>query len=290
MAVVKMGSKVQVMKIENFTRLPLFILKFVGFSVQHRSSIKTRIFFWAVNANFLLGLVTLIMKFVKESGDRSKFQDMIFTAQQLSYLLLAFAKSFGLIFINGGYLEAIFIDLDRILRESNDEQLHTDIANLLRRLRLTWRIIFAFYLFANTVKMLEPLVAMMIEWLTDEQIELELPFKAWFPVDQRKFFFYIICYCQQGWVAVSMICFMVGSDCMFSTLISIVRVRFYGLERDIRKAKTYEEIRHFVEKHLALIRVCENLEKIFSPLILFNILVASIIICFQAYMLTVSEL
>jgi odorant receptor len=283
-----MVSKVPLATVEDFIKLPLSVLQFVGFNLQQgKASLKLRIFFWAVIVNLLAGIASLTMNFVMNSNDRDKLEDMILTAQQMSYALLALAKAIGLIFMSRGKLAAILADLDCILKEANETQLRDDITKLLKKLRKKWSRILAFYVIATMNAICIPLMTIMYQLISRQQVELRLPLKAWYPVDDTQVHFYILCYLHQVWIAVTLVGFIAGSDCLFSTLMSIVCLRFDGLRQEIRMVKVYEDVKCFVEKHSALIEVCEKLEKSFSPLILFNILVATSILCFQVFVLTV---
>lgn len=285
-----MVQKVPPVTVRDLTRLPLFILKFVGFSVEPGKSsswIRTRKFFLATIVNLIFGLVDIIMKFLTRASGGDKLQDMIDSALHMSYLLLAMAKISGLMFMLSGHLERLLEDIDGILKENQKTVEPDDVKKLLTSMSCTWKRAFGVYLVANGLALFRPLVLLVYQLLMSQPVEFLMPYVPWCPFEMQISSGFILCYSHQTWVAVTLMCSIAGSDFLFSALIGVVCLRFKGLKRQIRMVKTYEDIKQFVVEHSALIDVCEKLEKIFSPMILFNILVASVILAFQSFSLQV---
>lgn len=116
----------------------------------------------------------------------------------------------------------------------------------------------------------------------------KLPFFDWYPFKEDGKLFYITFVWQLG-SSLATICSVLGPDLMLFAFITLISMQFdilciqikdlQALPVDEAEKKLFE----IVEHHNTLLKMTENLDKIFSTSVLFNLLYSSGLICFMEF-------
>lgn len=82
--------------------------------------------------------------------------------------------------------------------------------------------------------------------------------------------------------------FFIASNTLLSTIVVVVCIEFDILRKHLQKWKKTEKFNDLIVRHNELLQIVEKMEEILSPIFFFNFILSSIVICFNAFHLSIS--
>lgn len=157
--------------------------------------------------------------------------------------------------------------------------------------RLMRRLVSGFIMSGGIIFLVGPLSKLILTgtWIN------KLPFPNWYPFDPYDPRIYNFVLLSQMHHIVCINASLVGPDMMLYAFCTLISMEFdilcnciKGLEDEKSPQNANQILKSFIERHKTLIRLSENLEKIFSVLIFFNFFEGSLFICMYGYQITIS--
>lgn len=284
----------ELLKFSDFVSLPLKFLKVIGFSGFHKSkeSVSTTKIF-ALNVYqryvvvhmmlFLSGMLICMIQNIRHLPIISE------VAPGFGVGLMAISR---LILIP--YNEEEFRDLMKTLHEMfpkrQKDQKDFDVRNHYIYFKLLKNFLVSLLIFAGIADAVAPIIKFVITgvWIN------KMP-TTWFPFDEYDPRYYNFVLIWHLYSAVVIGSTFIGSDIILIAFISMISMQFDILCKKLENLNglTSFEVRkmfsELVKTHQTLIRLAENLEKIFSIIILINIIESSVMYCFIAYQLSIDN-
>ncbi|XP_058805410.1 odorant receptor 47a-like [Phymastichus coffea] len=142
-----------------------------------------------------------------------------------------------------------------------------------------------------------PLQYMLIQYIGHKTSNTTLDysiriFPLRYPFDVNTGWIYYLILCHEFWILFGLTLCWVSCDTLFASLTTHLSIQFEILEHDINNLINREtnEVRlkknlfTFVNRHREILRVCKEVERVFSPVIFITVVVSSMNICVNTYM------
>ncbi|XP_058805411.1 odorant receptor 45a-like [Phymastichus coffea] len=143
-----------------------------------------------------------------------------------------------------------------------------------------------------------PLQYMLSQYLTRKSLNYTYDYSVRvfiieYPFDINSPLIYWPILCQEFWILIGLATCWVTGDTLFASLITQLTIQFEILENDINSQVKHDtneinlkrNLIILVHRHRMILRVTEELERIFSPIIFVNAIVASMIICVNVFVI-----
>lgn len=209
-------------------------------------------------------------------------------APPYGYTALAVLKSIA-IYLHNIEFSDLLKTLNDLFPKTKDEQKAFKVRSYFNGYKRMERV-FAFML---SVVCIGFIVVPIVKLILTRGRDNKLPIETWYPFDEYDPRFYSLVLI---WLSLSSIignAALIGTDLILIAFIILICMQFNILSERIRKLKDFPtaDVRNkfveVIEMHKTLIRLSEQVEKIYSVPIFFNFFGSSILICFVGYQMSV---
>lgn len=271
-----------IIKVADFLGFPLRSLKATGFDPMSDGSDKSlkakamtfyRLFFVSSVVLVLLSCAISIYKNFNDFDILSR----IFTS--LILLMIVSAKVLAILGHEKMFKRTVEI-IKKLFAENNDELFQFLACRQLLKLRRIENIFLLIGIISNASLVIGVIFNVMFTgvWIQ------KLPVDFWFPFDEYDPKYYSFVLLWFLFFAATITSSMCGANLLLFCLISIVTVLFEKLchrtkNLNLATQEIEKEIKCLVELHCDLIKVCNNIERIFSLSLLVDFIGSSFVIC-----------
>jgi 7tm Odorant receptor len=289
--VLEMQPKEPVDYFEEFFRIPMSSLRFVGWRPSQKTEPRwCKFYHWFVIISNAFMLTNASIQLAAVFGDKNKLSVIINLSSMISFVILSSIKMIDLIFKNRKERAVVLEKVKSYLHDTDTNINDEKVQQNLRKFTIVWQGIRAGFLVAIVANLLRAPVMMAIDWSTKDEAFSRVVFPIWYPYETSSPVWIIVWLIQAVTFAYSTFFCIIGSDAMFSAIIIIVCLRFQALKEKIQKAETNQQLNNCVAVHVDLIETCEKLSKIYESIIFCNLFIASLRVCFIGYLIVVWKL
>lgn len=279
--------------LDSFTRFPRLMLRmvFVSFGPlpsgatrrEQRVFRAKRIYNKFQFAFYFLCIVSRGASVVNSESllERSQvFLDVVaFILQQMKVVLFVWHKD---------KIWEIFEDLKKLFNDENPDEKKEKVKNYLHRHRILTRI----YAFPTTMIIIMNLLPIFPYLFFGK---MKLFFDYWYPFDPYQLHTFPFAFFWVNWTLESVGMSLMAAETMLFSIITIVVMEFDILKENLTKMFDYtgqerrKRVQQLVDRHQALLEICERIQESFSLTFLLNFLVSSIVMCFVTFQLSTIE-
>lgn len=204
------------------------------------------------------------------------------------YALLAVVKSIS-IYMRKEEFKDLMETLDDLFPKTQREQNIFKVRKYVKGYRRMQKIFSTIAISVGVIFMIAPVIKLILTGVWNDK----LPYEGWYPFDEHDPRFYTFVWLWQIGISCITVVSILGPDLILYAFITMISMQFDILCRQLRSLKNfsrdeiYRELLELVKLHNTLIRLSNNLEKIYSVSILFNFMGSSILICLVGYQVTV---
>jgi gustatory receptor len=276
-------------KFSDFIEVPLKCFEVLGMKPYDKSpSSRTkklfRAYFYFSHALVTISASFFMVYFVQICGDIQKVSESV---PLWGYTLLAFAKSLS-IFKNRKRFEQIIETLEELFPKTKEDQEIANVQKYLKGYKKVELCLAVPLVFAVLMLIVTSLMRSTIFWRTDEIS----PFNNWYPFDAYQPVVYNLVLIWEVVEVVTSAFNFLGSDLIFCSLITLLSMQFDILCLKLQQLTSKDDvakIKQLMELHKKIINLTQLLEEIFSPTILLNFTMSSMLICLFGYGLSIAS-
>lgn len=273
------------MKFSDFVKFPLKCFKFFGLTPHEpTNTIKKRLLriYHYVQLLILTSRILCTSVFIKQN-----ITNLTIITENIppnGYICVTIAKSIAILHRASEFSD-LFATLSDLFPKTKVEQETLKVKEYLRGYKLTERI------FSTMVGLsaLNFIFLTCVAYFTTGVFKL--PFKTWTPFDQCDPKYFWLVFLWQFNNTIMVIISLLGSDLIFFAFITILTMQFDILSLKLRELKgdsfNKKSFIELVKLHETLIRLAEDLEKIYSFSFLVNFSGSSILICLIGYQVSI---
>jgi odorant receptor len=182
--------------------------------------------------------------------------------------------------------------LDELMPNSNAEQEEYQVCEIYNQMK--WKTNIYYYLNLSTIILynFRPIVSIIIAYLMTGTFERTLPTPIWVWFDYQQPIIYEITYFIVAISGFAVSFIILGTDLLFCSIATLLQLQFKIIAQDLRKMKienikeTEEMLRKVNEHHQKILELSNEVNEIFAPSFLGNIILSTFVICmtgFQAF-------
>lgn len=206
---------------------------------------------------------------------------------------MSVAKTYGVIFKNRGKLIQIVNRLQELFPETQELQKKYKVAENVQDLKSISRIFIFLNLSGVLIYNITPIAAQLKGLVVDgREFQRVLPTEMYFLFDPLQPVIFEILYVTIAWTGITLSAIILATDLLFCAIISLLSLQFRILAQKVLDIKhddsktAIRELKDVIKLHQEMIAISVEIEKIFSPIFLINVLSSCFVICltgFQAF-------
>jgi hypothetical protein len=271
-----------------FGFLSISFLKPLHNMVDQELQRKRRIHLRAFTAVSIFLMILMMINFVMVAREPDKFVETIETFAFIWTYGFVLAKTFLLCFWKGGALKSIIGKLELFFPHSSREQLQFGAFKFHRWLKNVHRACLVVYIWTVVHFAYTALFVHSFGFGT------ALAFPIYFPLDPYQPMLYPIFFILQTWTMIALVLVLVATDVFFCGLIGTTSLEFEVVAQKITRIDPENDehadrkMSEIIDTYNELIDVTNELEAIFSPLLLVNVFAGIFVVCATVFLLFVS--
>lgn len=282
---------VALVRFSDFVSFQLKAFKLIGLVSQDsdlneplRLRLIQKVYHYFVILSLMYFLCTLMLSMWENIDNLAMFTELLST---FGYAVLAIVRMVS-INLRRNEFGNLMNTLNKLFPKTNEDQEASETRKCYDRFNVMRRIISGFIMSGGLIFLVGPFTKFIStgNWIN------RLPFPIWFPFDPYNPSIYNFVLLWQLHDIICINASLVGPDMMLYAFCTLISMEFDNLCKRIRELENAssndvsQKINEMIVRHQLLIRLSENLEKIFSVVIFFNFFEASLLICMYGYQIT----
>lgn len=267
----------------DFVKLPLICFHLFGLNLKVFANKRSRnrniqtVLFYFVIGNLATSVVMFAIYFKENSDDLSSITENL---PSVGYALLSVVKTLSIVKRRKKFDE-VFETLSELFPRSKTEQESSNVREIFNTYKRNERFFAIMVVFTGLSFILVPVVRLLLTgvWIS------KLPYQTWYPFDECDPINYNLAFLWHVFINFMTILTLLGPDTALYAFITLISLQFKVLCQRIQEIKK-QSVSDLVKYHQTLIRLTENLEKIYSFSILFNFVGSSVLICLLGYQIS----
>ncbi|XP_055545330.1 odorant receptor 85b-like [Wyeomyia smithii] len=278
-------------KFESFIRVPEIFYDMIGIARygEPRDTMKARLkqlFFWSSYANTIFCLIIEHIYFIKAAGNFTNLLELTALAPCIGFTVLSIVKIMT-VKMNEAKLNGILDRLNELFPTSQLDQKRYRTYQYNLESQVVMKSFSVLYMILIWIFNLLPLVSMLVNYVSREVLEKELPYFMWYWYDWNTEGYYELTFLHQVWGGFDSAVFNLCTDLMFCAIILLICLQFDIIAYRLKNATNdYRELVSCIELHQAVVNLSDELESIFAPSLLVNFVGSSVIICLVGFQAT----
>ena len=254
---------------------------------SRRLKLLQKIYHYFVIVSITYFLITLIYSMIQNIGDLALFSEILST---VGYGSLAIVRMISINLARNEFGD-LMKTLEELFPKSKEDQKTFETRKCYKNFNRMRQVVSSFIMSGGIIF----LVILLAKFILTGVWINKLPFPNWFPFNPYNPLIYNFVLLWQSHIIICINSSLVGPDMMLYAFCTLIRMEFDNLSqrtrdlKDVPPKNAIKMLNELVERHKILIRLSENLEKIFSVPIFFNFFDSSVLICMYGYQLTIAD-
>lgn len=270
----------------NFVQFPMKCFKVFGLIPNDADNVDTikrkvlRVYHYLVIANQIM-LLCMFSIYVKLNS-----KDLTLLTENVSsggFCILAVLKAFAISSRRAEFMELMDV-LDGFFPRTKEAQA---IARVYFTGYKRMEQVYSFLMWSAVISfMVSPIIKFFVTgiWIN------RLPYENWFPFEEYdpKYYNFVLLWQLHNTIITTVS--LIGPDLILYSFITMIAMQFHIICIQLENQLTNEscdKLKELIKKHQRLIKLSENLEKIYSTSILFNYVGSSVLICLIGYQVSI---
>ncbi|XP_049536874.1 odorant receptor 85c-like [Anopheles darlingi] len=278
-------------RFKSFIRVPEGFFDVIGVAryVPTKNIKRLRfVLFWSSFGNTAVCVVLEMIYFVLAArSGLANFLQLTALASCTGFSALSVAKIMT-IKLHETKLKEMLRELELLFPGTAMLQDHYGVHRYYREGQLVMKSFSVLYMILIWIFNLMPLVSMVIGYRTERVWHKELPYFMWYWYDWHQAGYFEITFVQQNWGGFVSAVYNLSTDLMYCAFILLFCIQFDIVAQRLRHARPDDRagLVETVRIHQKVIELCNQLERIFSPSLLVNFMLSSVIICLVGFQAT----
>lgn len=288
--------KTEASEFDNFFRIPQTYFNWVGLNPYFEAFDPLRapkVFGKDVRYAFVMvvmlwGLPSLLLYSIKRlgDGDRAGFLELTMMGPCIVYITLTIQEMY-IVSNNAEKITEIIRLLRKMFPKSVAEQRKFDVAKIDRSTVLMRFFAISYSCLIGSFA-LRPILIIAFEYRKTGVVLRELPYKLVYPFDQTQLHVYPFCYTYEIYCSLMVAFVIVAVNTLLGAIMLQIGLQFSILATELRAlsprdADVDRRMGGLIDKHVQIIRICEEVEELFSGPLFVTYIISSIVICLAGF-------
>jgi odorant receptor len=270
-------------KSSDFIAVPLKCFESLGFEINNKTSNPRRK--KLLRAQFLVnqGLVItgLVLSLIYINKIHSDIVKLCLSVPQWGYTLMIFLKLLNIV-INKKKFKQVIENLDELFPKTKEDQEAYNVRKWRKYLR-GYKRIEKILVITILISAIGVILAQFLNFASTGIWNGKLVYESWYPFNEyHPVYFNIVLLWQIIEIIATMVSFL-GSELIFYSFVAQISMQFNVLNVKIEGLTPKDDFKQLINQHERILNLAKLLEEIFSPTILLNFIMSSMMTCLIGY-------